>query len=182
MFRNLRYAIRQLRNSPGFALTAILTLALGIGGTVAVFSVVEAVLLRPLPFKDSDKLVSIHEHSDQDTHELRVSAPDVLIFQRESKAFAGVAGHIAGMFELNGAGAPFEAFAQRVSASLFPTLGVDPILGRTFTQQEDDNGVPVAVISYTLWKDRFQVEPNVLGHTIDLDRRPYTVIGVMPRN
>ena len=159
-----------------------MTLAVGIGGTVAVFSVVEAVLLRPLPFKDPNELVSIHERSDQDTHELRVGGPDVLIFQRESKAFAGVAGHIAGRFELTGAGAPFEAFAQRVSASLFPTLGVDPILGRTFTQQEDDNGVAVAVISYTLWKDRFQFEPNVLGHTIDLDRRPYTVIGVMPRN
>jgi putative ABC transport system permease protein len=181
-FRNLRYAIRQLRNSPGFALTAILTLAVGIGSTVAVFSVVEAVLLRPLPFKDPAKLVSIHERSDQDTHELRVGAPDVLIFQRESKAFSGVAGHIAGMFELTGAGAPFEALAQRASASLFPTLGVDPILGRTFTPQEDDNGVPVAVISYTLWKDRFQSERNALGHTIDLDRRPYTVIGVMPRN
>ena len=84
-FRNLRYAIRQLRNSPGFALTAILTLAVGMGGTVAVFSVVEAVLLLPLPFKDPDKLVSVHERSDQDTHELRVGGPDVLLFQRESK-------------------------------------------------------------------------------------------------
>jgi putative ABC transport system permease protein len=182
-FRNLRFAIRQLRNSPGFALTAILTLAVGMGGTVAVFSVVEAVLLRPLPFKDPDQLVSIRERSDQDAHaKLRVSAPDVLVFQRESKVFAGVAGHIAAMFELTAAGTPFEAFAQRVSASLFPTLGVDPMLGRTFTQQEDDNGAPVAVISYTLWKDRFQLDRNVLGRTIDLDRRPYTVIGVMPRN
>jgi putative ABC transport system permease protein len=181
-FRSLRHAFRQLKNSPGFALTAILTLTLGIGGTVAVFSVFEAVLLRPLPFKNPDRLVSIHERSDQDTHELRVGAPDISVFQRESKAFSSVAGHVAASFELAGAGAPFQARAQRASASLFPTLGIDPILGRTFTQQEDENSVSVAVISYSLWQERFQGDRNVLGLTIDLDRRPYTIIGVMPRS
>src|SRR5579864_1190233 len=180
--RNFRYAIRQLRNSPGFALSAILTLTLGIGGTVAVFSVFEAVLLRPLPFKAPDRLVSIHERSDQDTHELQVSAPDVLTFARESKAFSGVAGFISAAYELTGVGSPFEAQAERVSASLFPTLGVEPMLGRTFSQHEDNSSVPVAVISYTLWNERFQADRNILGGTIDLDRRPYTVIGVMPRN
>ena len=182
LLRNLRYALRQLRNSPGFALTAILTLTLGIGGTVAVFSVFEAVLLRPLPFKDPDRLVSIHERSDQDTHELRVNAPDVLTFAREKKAFSGVAGFVSASYELTGAGSPFAAHAERVSSSLFPTLGIEPILGRTFNQHEDDSSVPVAVISYTLWKERFQSDRNVLGSTIDLDRRPYAVIGVMPRN
>lgn len=181
-FRSLNQAVRQLKNAPGFALTAILTLTIGIGGTVAVFSLFNAVLLRPLPFKDADQLVSIHERSDQDTHELRVGAPDIPVIQRESKAFSGVAGHVAAAFELTGAGAPFEARAQRASASLFPTLGVDPILGRTFSQQEDENGVPVAVISYRLWQERFQGDRNVLGLTIDLDRRPYTIIGVMPRS
>jgi len=180
--RNFRYAARQWRNSPGFALTAILTLAVGIGGTVAMFSVFEAVLLRPLPFKDAGQLISIHERSDQDTHELRVGAPDVLIFQRESKAFSGVAGFIAGSYELTGAGSPLQARAERASASLFPTLGVEPVLGRTFTQHEDENSIPVAVISYALWKDRFQADRSILGSTIDLDRRPYTIIGVMPRN
>lgn len=182
VLRNSRYAARQWRNSPAFALIAILTLAVGIGGTVAVFSVFEAVLLRPLPFKDADRLISIHERSDQDTHELRVGAPDVLIFQRESKAFSGMAGFIAGSYELTGAGSPLQARAERVSASLFPTLGTGPILGRAFTQQEDDNSIPVAVISYTLWKDRFQEDRSILGSTVDLDRRPYTIIGVMPRN
>jgi len=180
--RNSRYAFRQLRSAPGFALTAILTLTIGIGGTVAVFSVFHAVLLRPLPFKDSDRLVSIHEKSDQDTHELRVGAPDIPIIQRETNAFSSVAGHVAAAFELTGAGSPFEARAQRASASLFSTLGVEPALGRSFTQQEDDNSVPVAVISYALWKERFQGDRNVLGRTIDLDRRPYTIIGVMPRS
>ena len=182
VFRNLHYAARQLRNSPGFAVTAILTLAVGIGGTVAVFSVVNAVLLRPLPFKEPDQLMSLHERSDEDKHELRVTAPDLLIFQRESHAFSGLAGFISSAYELTGAGDPFEARGERVSASLFPVLGVEPHLGRTFSLQEDDNGAPVAVISYALWRDRFHEDGSVLGSTIDLDRRPYTIIGVMPRS
>lgn len=180
--RNLRYAARQLRNSPGFALTAILTLTVGIGGTVSVFSVVEAVLLRPLPFRHPNQLVSLHERSDQDKHELRVTAPDLLIFQRESHAFSGVAGFISSAYELTGAGDPFKARAERVSASLFPVLGSEPQLGRTFSQQEDETGAPVAVISHALWSDRFHADEKVLGSNIDLDRRPYTIIGVMPRS
>ncbi|HEV2699461.1 MAG TPA: ABC transporter permease, partial [Terriglobales bacterium] len=182
LLRNFRYAFRQLRSSPGFAITAILTLTIGIGGTVAVFSVFDAVLLRPLPFKDPRQLISIHERSDQDTHELRVGASDVLTFQRESKAFSGVAGYISAAYELTGAGSPFEARAERVSASLFPTLGIEPILGRTFDQHEDESSIPAAVISYMLWKERFQSDRDVLGRTVDLDRRPYTIVGVMPRN
>ena len=181
-FWNLRYAIRQLRNSPGFALTALLTLTVGIGGTVAVFSVVEAVLLRPLPFEHPDQLVSLHERSDQDKHELRVTAPDLLIFQRDSHAFSGLAGFISSAYELTGAGDPFEARAERVSASLFSVLGAEPSLGRPFSQQEDDSGAPVAVISSALWRERFQADRNILGRTVYLDRRPYTIIGVMPRN
>ena len=83
---------------------------------------------------------------------------------------------------MTGAGAPFHAAAERVTASLFPTLGVSPLLGRTFTQKEDENAAPVTVISYSLWRERFQGDPSVLGKTIDLDRRPYTIIGVMPRS
>jgi putative ABC transport system permease protein len=182
LFWNARYAFRQLRSSPGFALTAILTFAIGIGGTVAVFSVFYAVLLRPLPFEAPDQLISIHERSDQDSDELRVGAPDIPVFERESKAFSGVAGHVFAAFELSGAGAPFQARAERASASLFPTLGVAAALGRTFTAQEDENGAPVAVISYGLWKERFQADRDAVGRVIDLDRRPYTIIGVMPRN
>src|SRR5437879_1272345 len=182
LLRDISYAVRQSRKSPGFALTAVLILTVGIGGTVAVFSVVEAVLLRPLPFKDSNRLISLHERSDLDRHELRMTAPAVLIFQRENKSFAGIAGFISSAYELTGAGAPFEARAERMSASLFPVLEAQPWLGRTFTQQEDENAAPVAVISYALWKERFNSDRNVLGQTIDLDRRPYSIIGVMPRN
>src|ERR1700733_5965641 len=179
---DVRYGIRQLRKSPAFAATAILTLALGIGGMTAVFSVVEAVLLRPLPFKDSGRLISLHEWVREDPHEFNVTAPDVLIFQRESKAFSGEGGYVGAGYDVTGAGAPFHAAAERVTASLFPVLGIDPLLGRTFTQREDENAAPVTVISYSLWRERFQSDPGVLGKTIDLDRRPYTIIGVMPRD
>src|SRR3984885_12193684 len=179
---DVRYGIRQLRKSPAFAATAILTLALGIGGMTAVFSVVEAVLLRPLPFKDSGQLLSLHEFVREDPHEFNVTAPDVLIFQRESKAFSGEGGYISADYDVTGSGAPFHAAAERVTASLFPVLGIDPLLGRTFTQREDENAAPVTVISYPLWRERFQSDPGVLGKTIDLDRRPYTIIGVMPRD
>ena len=91
-------------------------------------------------------------------------------------------GFIGSAYELTGAGAPFKARAERVTSSLFPLLGIEPLLGRVFTQQEDDNASPVTVISYALWKERFHSDPNVLGTTIDLDRRPYTIIGVMPRS
>lgn len=182
LLQNLRYTSRQLIKAPAFALTAVLTLAIGIGGVTAVFSVVQAVILRPLPFKDSPRLISLHERFDQDAHELRMSAPDVLIFERENQAFYGVGGFIASAYELTGAGAPFHARAERVTSSLFPLLGIEPMLGRTFSRREDDNSSPVTVISYALWKERFHSDPNVLGTTVDLDRRPYTIIGVMPRN
>jgi putative ABC transport system permease protein len=182
LFRDLRYALRQLRKSPGFTITAILTLAVGIGGMTAVFSMVEAVLLRPLPFKNSSQLVSLHEWIREDPHDFKVTAPDILIFQRESTAFSGEGGYISAGYDVTGAGAPFHSAAERVSASVFPVLGIDPLLGRTFTPEEDTNAAPVTVISYALWREKFQSDPGAVGKTIDLDRRPYTVIGVMPQS
>jgi putative ABC transport system permease protein len=179
---DVRYGLRQLRKSPAFAATAILTLAVGIGGMTAVFSVVDAVLLRPLPFKESGQLLSLHEWVREDPHEFNVTAPDVLIFQRDSNAFSGAGGYIGVGYDVTGAGAPFHAAAERVTASLFPVLGIDPLLGRTFTRKEDEDAAPVTVISYSLWRERFQSDPGVLGKTIDLDRRPHTIIGVMPRD
>jgi hypothetical protein len=178
---DLRYGLRQLRKSPAFTATAVLTLAVGIGATTAVFSVVQSVLLSTLPFPDSGRLISVHEFITEDPHDFRVTAPDVLIFQRESKAFTGTGGYISSGYDITGAGAPFHAAAERMTASLFPVLGINPILGRTFTQQEDENAAPVTVISSALWRERFQADPNILGKEIDLDRRPYTIIGVMPQ-
>ena len=113
LLRDLHFALRQLRKAPGFTATAVLTLAIGIGGVTAVFSVVEAVLLRPLPFRDPTQLMSLHEHAEQDTHELRMSAPEVLIFQQESKAFSAIGGFIGSSYELTEAGAPFRAQAEQ---------------------------------------------------------------------
>ncbi len=182
MLNDLKYALRQLRKTPGFTLTAVLTLAIGIGGVTAVFSVVEAVLLRPLPYRDSAKLFALHERVEHLMDgDANLSAPDVLTFEQESKAFTGVGGFISASYEASGAGAPFQARAERLTASVFPVLGIDPIIGRTFTQQEDDTSAPVTVISHALWQERFQGDPQVVGKTIELDRRPYTIVGVMPR-
>jgi putative ABC transport system permease protein len=181
MLTEIRHAFRRLRKAPGFSLTAVLTLALAIGGVVSVFSIVESVLLRPLPFKDPGQLVRLHEGIAHD-FDGDLPAPDVLSFARDNRSFSAVGGFVSTAFELTGAGEPFHARAERVTSPLFPLLGVTPMLGRNFTQSEDDNSAPVAIISYALWSTRFHSNPAIVGHTIDLDRRPYTIVGVMPRN
>jgi putative ABC transport system permease protein len=180
--RDLRFALRQLRKSPGFTLTAVLTLAIGIGGVAAVYSVVEAVLLRPLPFDQPDRLVRLHEGVEHQFDPANVPAPDVIRFARDNHAFTQVAGFLQTEFEVSGAGKPFQAKAERITASLLPMLGAHPMLGRSFTQSEDESSAPVALISYALWRERFLSNPHVIGATFDLDRRPYTIIGVMPRS
>ena len=180
--RDLRFALRQLRKSPGFTLTAVLTLAIGIGGVSAVYSVVEAVLLRRLPFDRPDQLVRLYEGVEHQFDQADLPAPDVIRFARDNKAFTQVAGFLQTEFEVSGAGKPFQAKAERITASLLPLLGAQPMLGRGFTQGEDEDSAPVALISYAVWRERFLSNPKVIGATIDLDRRPYTVIGVMPRS
>ena len=180
MLNDLKFALRQLKKSPGFTLTAVLTLALGIGGVTAVFSIVDAVLLRPLPYPQPDRLVVLHEGIEHIFDGANLSAPDVITFQRESRAM-DVGGFVGSSYEVTGAGAPFRAQAERFTASMFPVLGVQPLLGRAFTEHEDESSAPVTVISYALWRERYEGRPDVIGKTIDLDRRPYTIIGVMPR-
>ena len=182
LLRDVGFALRALRRSPGFTLAAVLTLVVGIGGVTAVFSVVDAVLLRPLPFTDPGRLVRIHEGIKGMFTPSNLPAPDVMLITRENRAFSAVAGFTPAQYELNGAGSPFDARAERVTASLFPLLGVRPVLGRTFTEDEDETSKPVVVISFALWHERFHANPAVLGQIIDLNRRPYSVIGVMPRN
>jgi hypothetical protein len=166
--RDLRFALRQLRKSPSFTLTAVLTLTVGIGGVAAVYSVVEAVLLRPLPFDRPDRLVRLHEGVEHQFDPANVPAPDVIRFARDNQAFTQVAGFLQTEFEISGAGKPFQAKAERITASLLPMLGAQPMLGRGFTQSEDENSSPVAVISYALWRERFLSNPHVIGATIDL--------------
>jgi predicted permease len=182
--QDVRYTFRQLRRSPGFTVTAILMLALGIGATTAIFSIVEGVLLRPLSFPDPDRLVIL---GDEGSHcasctQSSVTAPDIRNYMRDTQSFSHLGGYRQRLFELSGAGDPAAVNATRMSGEVFAALGVPPMLGRTFTQQEDEEGQQVAVLSYGLWRSRFHGDANALGSTILLYRKPYTVIGVMPRD
>jgi putative ABC transport system permease protein len=184
--KDLRFAIRQLLKSPGFTLTAVLTLAFGIGATTAIFSIVEGVLLRPLPFANPDGVVVLSDilaGADLGTNgEAGVTAPEITTYQRETGSFASLGGYQQTGYELSGAGAPAQINASRLTASIFPMLGIAPVLGRAFTQQEDDGHQQVAVISYEMWLSRFNGAATALGQKILLDRKPYEIIGVMPRS
>ena len=185
LWADLRFAFRQLRKSPGFTLTAVLTLALGIGATTAMFSVVEGVLLRPLPYKNPSRLVVLGDHLTgvdmQD--ETSVTAPDVVAYDRDTKAFTNLGGYRStGSYELSGGVQPVNVNATRIGAGVLPTLGVAPLMGRFFTAQEEEHDQHLVVLSYATWKGRFHADPNILSQKILLDRQPYIVIGVMPRN
>jgi predicted permease len=184
--QDIRYTFRQLRKSPGFTATAILMLALGIGATTAIFSIVEGVLLRPLPFPDPGRLVILGDVLEGSncavcTH-ARVTAPDIRNYMRDTQSFAHLGGYQETGFELSGTGDPLPLNATRMSGEVFAALGVTPLLGRVFTQQEDEQHQQVAVVSYGMWRTHFHGDAQILGTKILLDRKPYTVIGVMPRN
>jgi predicted permease len=183
--RELRATVRQLRKSPGFAVTAMLTLAFGIGATTAIFSIVEGVLLRPLPFADPGQLVVLGDtvpglDMGSNGH-IGVTKPQILTYERQTRGFAALGGFEQTGYEFSGAGAPAEISAARVTASIFPLLGVAPLMGRTFTQKEDDDSQQVTVISYAMWRSRFSGDPKILGRKIELNRKTYEIIGVMPR-
>ncbi|HEY6306699.1 MAG TPA: ABC transporter permease [Candidatus Angelobacter sp.] len=182
--RHLRFAFRQLRRAPGFTLTVVLTLALGIGATTAIFSLVEGILLRPLPFNDPDRLVLVGDHvgGGPNTPNTPVTGPEIITYSNATSAFSSLGGFIPASYEISGGATPEEVLAVRLTAGVFPTLGVRPVLGRVFTQPEEDGHQPLAVISYALWLDRYHRDPRVLGSSIDLDRKAYSIIGVMPRS
>lgn len=181
---NIRLALRQLRRTPGFALTVVLTLALGIGATTAIFSLVEGVLLRPLPFHDPVRLVTLGDTLSGENlgSGESVTAPEVQEYIRGTTSFSSLGGYQGAGYELSGRGEPAQINATRMTADVFPALGVAPVLGRVFTQQEDTGHQQVAVLSYSTWQSRFHADPGILGSKILLDRKPYEVIGVMPRN
>jgi predicted permease len=178
--QNLRFTLRRLRRAAAFTVTVVLTLALGIGSTTAIFSLVEGVLLRPLPFPDADRLVLLGDHLGGRPG-MSVRAREIATYITATQAFSYLGGYITASFELSGGAQPEEINVARLNSNTFATLGVQPILGRFFTAQEDDTGQQVAVISYGLWTDRYHRDPHVLGGSIMLDRKPYSVIGVMPR-
>ncbi|MDR3726317.1 MAG: ABC transporter permease [Terracidiphilus sp.] len=187
MFRlllDIRFALRQLRQSPGFTLMAVLTLAFGIGATTAIFSIVEGVLLRPLPFPQQDRLLcfgDVPEGVDAGGGAPNVTAPAVGFYRRDMHAFSSLGAYQQTGFELSGASAPAQINASRLTASMFPVLGIAPLMGRTFTEPEDVGRQQLAVISFQMWHSRFHDDAHILGTTILLDRKPYEIIGVMPR-
>ncbi|HTV56890.1 MAG TPA: ABC transporter permease [Terriglobia bacterium] len=182
LLQDLRYGLRQFRRSPGFSAVAVVTLALAIGATTSIFSVVYAVLLQPLPFRNAARLVLIKENVNRLSNLMNLPAPDVLTFARDSRAFEEVGGFQQSSMELSGIGEPEMIPGARLTAAVFPALGVSPIIGRTFTPEEDDRRHRVAVISYSLWRTCFSGNSRVLGRRVDLNRQPYLIIGVMPRN
>jgi putative ABC transport system permease protein len=178
--QDLRFAFRQLYKTPGFTLMVVATLALGIGATTAIFSLVEGVLLRPLPFSDANRLVLLGDHLGG-AKSIGVTAREVGTYSDAARAFSSMGAYIGSTYELSGGANPDVVQAARLNAGVFPTLGVEPMLGRLFTAQQENGHEPLAVISYPLWLNRYHRDPQVVGQTIVLDRKSYTIIAVMPR-
>ena len=181
--QDVRYGLRMMRKSPGFTAVAVLTLALGIGANTAVFSLVDSILLRPLPYRSPEQLILVSETVPQmgGSTEVGVAAGEYLDYRDHNRSFAQTAAYETAGFNLTGEGLPLRVNAAAVTASVFPLLAVRPRLGRTFTAEEERPGSsPVAVLSYALWKDYFSADPGILAKTIKLDEKPYLVVGVMP--
>ncbi|HKW55772.1 MAG TPA: ABC transporter permease [Candidatus Acidoferrum sp.] len=179
LLNDIRYSFRLLFKSPGFALIAVLTLALGIGANTAIFSVVNAVLLRPLPFRDPSRLVLVIEKSKYPT--ITVSYENYLDWRDQSHSFESMEAIYGTNMTLTGKGEAERLVARRVTAGFFPLLGVSPSVGRNFSPEEDRaGGAPVAILSYGLWQRRFAGSQDALGKSVTLDSQPYTVIGVLP--
>jgi predicted permease len=181
VLQDVRYGLRMLRKNPGFTAVAVVTLALGIGLTTAIFTVVNAVLIRPLPFKNPSSLVMLWENSLGLTKS-PFSAPDFSFLQRSQTSFEAMGAFQKKEFEISGNGQPEQVMAARVSASVFPMLGIEPILGRTFTAEEDAPGSNVVLMSYGLWQRRYGRAKDIIGRSINLDRQIYTILGVMPQS
>ena len=181
LFLDLRHTLRSLRKSPVYALVTVLVLAVGIGANAAIFSLVQAVVLKPLPFDAPERLVWLTESIPEANMPMfPFNAPDLVDFTSLNQSFDEVASFQSRDYELSGNGSPETVLGTRVSFNLFPTLGIQPAIGRGFTSEEDIPQAGVAMISFNLWQSRFGGRPDVLGETIDLDRQPHQIVGVLP--
>jgi Acidobacterial duplicated orphan permease len=181
--RDIRYAWRNLRRNPGFAAVAIATLALGIGGLTAMFSAFDTILIRPLPYADPDRLVMVWDDlSKSDDRTKSDPAPaEWLEWRRLNAVFTDIASTQPTEATLSGDAAPEQVPARKATGNLWSVLGVRPLIGRVFNEEEDRNGARVVMISYGLWQRRYGGSPDVLGRKIDVNDTPYEVIGVLPR-
>src|SRR5437762_9216718 len=183
LWQDLRYGLRTLLKNPGFTIVAVIALALGIGANSAIFSAVNAVLLRPLPFKNPEQLVIVWENATHLGFPKNTPSPaDFLDWQRQNTVFTGMAAMAERSFNLTGVGEPERLDGRRVSANLFDLLGVPALLGRTFVPDDDRSGAHVVLLSHSLWQRRFGSDPSVIGRPVILNGESYTVIGVMPRS
>src|SRR6266851_4343252 len=180
--RDVSFSLRIFVKSPGFSLTAILILAFGIGLTTAIFSVVNVVLLRPLPYKDPDRLVTVWGYDQPKGFDTdQVSYPDFIDWKNQNHVFESMAASTDAMYTMTGAGEPAAIIAYQFSPEYFDVMGVAPALGRTFLPDEIEPGKNhVVVLSNRLWKERFGGDRDIAGRSVKLDGNPYTVIGVMP--
>src|SRR5438309_2287059 len=182
LLQDLRYALRALRHNPAFTTVVVITLALGIGANTAIFSVVDAVLLKPLPYPDADRLVSLDTKvpgPGKDIFGSAMSYPDIQQLQALTKDFAGVAAYTYARYNYAGREQASELAATVVSPNLFGVLGVSPAIGRGFTGAELHD--QLAVLSYRMWATAFGSDRNIVGRVINLDGQSFTVVGVMPR-
>jgi predicted permease len=181
--QDLRYGLRMLLKNPGFTAIAVLALALGIGANSAIFSVVNTLLLRPLPYKNPSQLVVIWENATHLGFPKNTPSPaNFLDWQKQNTLFEGMAAFAERSFNLTGIGEPERLDGRRVSANLFDLLGVKPLLGRTFVAEEDKPGTKVVLLNESLWKRRFGSDPGVIGRALALNGESYTVVGVLPNN
>jgi predicted permease len=182
LIQDLRYGLRMLVKNPGFTAVAVITLALGIGANTAIFSLVNAVLLNPLPYPHPERLVALYSRTAQFTNS-SISYPNFLDWVRLNRSFSSLAAYREDNFTLTGSGEPERVSVEMVSAGFFSLLGVKPAMGRTFTTQEDQLGAgPVVILSGGFWKRKFGSAPDILGKSITLDGKPCTVVGILPAN
>lgn len=179
---DVKYGLRGLRRSPGFTAVAVITLALGIGANTAIFSVVNTVLLRPLPYRNPDRLVMLWQSYPQAGFDrLGASPPEYLDYRNRNQVFTGVAGYSDLSFNLTGVAQPDRIKAARVTGNLFQVLQVPPLLGRILLPDDDRTGGPrLAVVSHSFWKQQLHSDAGVIGRSVRLDEQPYTIVGVMP--
>jgi putative ABC transport system permease protein len=181
--RDARFGVRTLIRRPGFATIAVLTLGVGMGATTAMFSLIDSVLLKPLPFHEPDRLTLVWEVRPRfNQPRIEASPLNYLDWQRQVQAFESLAAYLNGFVNLTGTGTPERLAAVQVTPNLFPTLGVAPLVGRWFVTPEGSPGqTGVAILSYGLWQRRFGADRGIVGQTIRLDGQPHLVVGVMPR-
>src|SRR5262245_24913074 len=182
VMQDIRYAVRVCLRAPGFTIVAVLALALGIGANTAIFTIVNAVLLERLPFRDPDRIVVLWEENARRPGRSNVLGPSQFLrWGDRATSFEQMAAFFDTRANLTGSGDPEEVIVQNVTEGFFPILGVSPLVGRPFTDVENrDPQAAVVILSYAFWQRRFGGDPNVVGRPIQLNARPRTVVAVMP--